>query len=79
MIKKVEICGIDTSKLPIISSDEMLDLFRKLQNGCPQMREQLIYCNLRLVLSIMQRFSNRSEDADDLFQVGCIGLMKAIK
>ena len=78
MLKKVEICGIDTSKLPVVRSDEMLDLFRKLQNGNPQIREQLIYCNLRLVLSIIQRFSNRNEDADDLFQVGCIGLMKAI-
>jgi len=78
MLKKVDICGIDTSKLPIISGEEMLELFRKLQQGQSDIREQLIYSNLRLVLSILQRFSNRSEDADDLFQVGCIGLMKAI-
>jgi RNA polymerase sporulation-specific sigma factor len=75
---KVEICGVDTSKLPILNSEQMLVLFRQYQNGNKDAREQLIYGNLRLVLSVIQRFSNRNENADDLFQVGCIGLMKAI-
>ena len=75
---KVEICGVDTSKLPILNSEQMLVLFRQYQNGDKDAREQLIYGNLRLVLSVIQRFSNRNENADDLFQVGCIGLMKAI-
>ena len=75
---KVEICGVDTSKLPVLNSEQMLALFRQYQNGDKDAREQLIYSNLRLVLSVIQRFSNRNENADDLFQVGCIGLMKAI-
>ncbi len=75
---KVEICGVDTSKLPILSSEQMLELFRQYQAGDREARERLIYSNLRLVLSVIQRFSNRNESADDLFQVGCIGLMKAI-
>lgn len=75
---KVEICGVDTSKLPVLSSEQMLQLFQQYQNGESFAREQLIYSNLRLVLSVIQRFSNRNENADDLFQVGCIGLMKAI-
>ena len=75
---KVEICGVDTAKLPILNSEQMVELFRQYQNGDTEAREKLIYSNLRLVLSVIQRFSNRSESADDLFQVGCIGLMKAI-
>ncbi len=75
---KVEICGVDTSKLPVMNSEQMLQMFRQYQNGDLDAREQLIYSNLRLVLSVIQRFSNRNENADDLFQVGCIGLMKAI-
>lgn len=75
---KVEICGVDTSKLPVLNSEQMLQLFQQYQNGESFAREQLIYSNLRLVLSVIQRFSNRNENADDLFQVGCIGLMKAI-
>lgn len=75
---KVEICGVDTAKLPVLSSNEMTQLFRSYQEGNESAREQLIYSNLRLVLSVIQRFSNRNENADDLFQVGCIGLMKAI-
>ena len=75
---KVEICGVDTSKLPVLNSEQMLQLFRRYQNGDDTARETLIYSNLRLVLSVIQRFSNRNENADDLFQVGCIGLMKAI-
>lgn len=75
---KVEICGVDTSKLPILNNEQMVQLFQQYQNGDEEAREQLIYSNLRLVLSVIQRFSNRNENADDLFQVGCIGLMKAI-
>ena len=75
---KVEICGVDTSKLPILNSEQMLVLFRQYQNGDKDAREQLIYGNLRLVLSVIQRFSNRNENADDLFQIGCVGLIKAI-
>ncbi|TCS84402.1 RNA polymerase sporulation sigma factor SigG [Tepidibacillus fermentans] len=75
---KVEICGVDTSKLPVLKNDVMRELFVKLQNGDLSAREQLINGNLRLVLSVIQRFNNRGEYVDDLFQVGCIGLMKAI-
>ena len=75
---KVEICGVDTSKLPVLKNDKMTALFRQYQAGDEQAREELIHSNLRLVLSVLQRFSNRNENADDLFQVGCIGLMKAI-
>lgn len=75
---KVEICGVDTSKLPVLKNDQMMALFRSYQSGNQQAREQLIQGNLRLVLSVLQRFSHRSESADDLFQVGCIGLIKAI-
>ena len=75
---KVEICGVDTSKLPVLKNNQMVALFQQYQAGDEQARDQLIHCNLRLVLSVLQRFSNRNENADDLFQVGCIGLMKAI-
>ncbi len=79
MMRKVDICGIDTSKLPLLKNEQMRLLFRDLQiNHNLSAREELIYSNLRLVLSVLQRFGNRSEDADDLFQVGVIGLMKAI-
>lgn len=75
---KVEICGVDTSKLPVLTNKEMRELFTKLQAGERSARETLINGNLRLVLSVIQRFNNRGEYVDDLFQVGCIGLMKAI-
>lgn len=75
---KVEICGVDTSKLPVLKNEEMRVLFRKFQAGDRSAREKLVKGNLRLVLSVIQRFNNRGENADDLFQVGCIGLMKAI-
>ena len=75
---KVEICGVDTSKLPVLKNNQMVALFQQYQAGDEQARDQLIHCHLRLVLSVLQRFSNRNENADDLFQVGCIGLMKAI-
>ncbi|GAB7387650.1 RNA polymerase sporulation sigma factor SigG [Bacillaceae bacterium] len=76
---KVEICGVDTSKLPVLTNKEMRELFVQLQqNGDISAREKLVNGNLRLVLSVIQRFNNRGEYVDDLFQVGCIGLMKAI-
>ena len=75
---KVDICGVNTSKLPLISNDEKKILFERVAKGDKGAREQLIWGNLRLVLSIIHRFSNKNEDIDDLFQIGCIGLMKAI-
>ncbi|MDF2814551.1 MAG: polymerase sigma 70 [Paenibacillus sp.] len=76
---KVEICGVDTSKLPVLTNAEMRELFVRLQKNKERMaREKLVNGNLRLVLSVIQRFNNRGEFVDDLFQVGCIGLMKAI-
>ena len=75
---KVEICGVDTAKLQVLKNDEMMDLLRRSQAGDNAAREQLICGNLRLVLSVIQRFVNRCPNVDDLFQVGCIGLMKAI-
>ncbi len=77
-MNKVEICGVNTSKLPVLSNEEMYQLFLRLRNGDEAAREALISGNLRLVLSVIQRFNNRGENVDDLFQVGCIGLMKAI-
>ena len=78
MVNKVEICGVNTSKLPILKNEEKEILFQKILQGDTEARQQYIYGNLRLVLSVIQRFSNRGEYMDDLFQVGCIGLMKAI-
>jgi RNA polymerase sporulation-specific sigma factor len=75
---KVEISGVDTSKLPVLTNEEMRELFRAYQAGDRSAREKLVNGNLRLVLSVIQRFNNRGESANDLFQVGCIGLMKAI-
>lgn len=75
---KVEICGVDTSKLPVIKEKEKLELLKRARAGDGQARERMIACNLRLVLSVVQKFSNRGENLDDLFQVGCIGLIKAI-
>ena len=78
MINKVEICGVNTSKLPVLSKEEKEELFLKIKAGDTQAREKFVHGNLRLVLSVIQRFSNRGENPDDLFQVGCIGLIKAI-
>ena len=78
MQHKVEICGVNTAKLRVLKSDEMQELLIRAQNGDERAREELISGNLRLVLSVIQRFTNRGENADDLFQVGCIGLIKAI-
>lgn len=75
---KVEICGVNTSKLPVLTSEEKNALFKRIKAGDTYARERYIKGNLRLVLSVIKRFSASSENADDLFQIGCIGLMKAI-
>ena len=75
---KVEICGVNTSKLPLLTTKEKDELFRRILKGDRQAREEYIRGNLRLVLSVIQRFSGNSENVDDLFQIGCIGLIKAI-
>lgn len=77
-MNKVEICGVNTSKLPVLSNAKMRELLAKIKDGDQQAREEMVQGNLRLVLSVIQRFNNRGEYVDDLFQVGCIGLMKAI-
>lgn len=78
MQSKVEICGVNTSKLKVLKNDEITELLKRTKAGDKYAREELISGNLRLVLSVIQKFSGRGENADDLFQVGCIGLMKAI-
>ena len=78
MIKKVEICGVNTSKLPVLSNEEKEKLFIRIKNGDNEAREEFINGNLKLVLSVIRKFNNRGENVDDLFQVGCIGLIKAI-
>ena len=78
IINKVEICGVNTSKLPVLKEKEMKELLLKMKDGDITAREKFIKGNLRLVLSVIQRFNNRGENVDDLFQVGCIGLMKSI-
>lgn len=75
---KVVICGVDTSKLPLLKEAQKIALIKEAQNGNTIAREELINGNLRLVLSVIQRFTGRGENLDDLFQVGCIGLIKAI-
>lgn len=75
---KVEICGVNTARLPVLKNEETEELLRRTGQGDKQAREKLIQGNLRLVLSVIQRFSRRGENVDDLFQVGCIGLIKAI-
>lgn len=79
MIKnKVEICGVNTGTLPLLNKEEKKELFEKTQAGDEEAREKLIKGNLRLVLSVIRRFYGRGENADDLFQIGCVGLIKAI-
>jgi len=78
MINKVEICGVNTAKLPVLSAEEKRKLFDRIKKGDSDAREEFIKGNLRLVLSVIQKFSGRGENADDLFQVGCIGLMKSV-
>lgn len=75
---KVEICGVNTAKLPTLTAEEKEELFQKIKKGDKEARERYIKGNLRLVLSVIKRFQNSNENADDLFQIGCIGLMKAI-
>ncbi|MGK0467579.1 RNA polymerase sporulation sigma factor SigG [Clostridium sp.] len=78
MFNKVEICGVNTSKLPKLKEKQMKELLYRIQNGEYECREEFIQANLRLILSVIKRFNNRGVDVDDLFQVGCIGLMKSI-
>lgn len=78
LINKVEICGVNTAKLPVLSNEEKEELFVRIKNGDNEARDKFIQGNLRLVLSVMQRFCGRGESSDDLFQVGCVGLIKAI-
>ena len=78
MVSKVEICGVNTSKLPLLSKEEKEELFVKIKEGDENARTKFINGNLRLVLSVIQRFNSRGENPDDLFQVGCVGLIKAI-
>lgn len=78
MINKVEICGVNTSKLPVLSNEEKKELFIRIKQGDLDAREKFIQGNLRLVLSVIKRFRGRGENPDDLFQVGCIGLIKSI-
>ena len=75
---KVEICGVNTAKLKVLTNDEIMALLRRTKAGDFEARQELIAGNLRLVLSVIQKFLNRGENVDDLFQVGCIGLIKAI-
>ena len=75
---KVEICGVNTSKLKVLTEKEKTELLKRVREGDKKAREELINGNLRLVLSVIQRFQGRGESPDDLFQVGCIGLMKSI-
>ena len=78
MINKVEICGINTSKLPVLKEKELRQLLLSVKDGNTKSRELIIMGNLRLVLSVIQKFNNRGENADDLFQIGCMGLIKSI-
>lgn len=78
MYNKVEICGVNTSTLKVLSEREKMALLKRIKEGDKQAREELVNGNLRLVLSVIQRFTQRGENLDDLFQVGCIGLMKSI-
>ena len=77
-MNKVEICGINTSELPVMKDVEMQDMIDRIRSGDDALRERFITGNLRLVLSVVQRFQNRGESMDDIFQVGCIGLIKAL-
>lgn len=77
-LNKVEICGVDTSKLPILKEEDKKALFERIKAGDKEAKEEYIKGNLRLVLSVIRRFSNSNENADDLFQIGCVGLIKAI-
>lgn len=78
MVNKVEICGVNTAELPLLSEKQKTELMLKIKSGDENARQEFINGNLRLVLSVIKRFSNRDENADDLFQIGCIGLIKAV-
>ena len=78
IINKVEICGVNTSELPVIKANQMRELLIKIKQGDEEARQQFVKGNLRLVLSVIQKFNNRGENVDDLFQIGCVGLIKAI-
>ena len=78
MVNKVELCGVNTSKLPLLKEDEKEKLFERIQAGDEEARDEYIRGNLRLVLSVIKRFDGSNENADDLFQIGCVGLMKAL-
>ena len=78
MIRKVEISNVNTKELPVLSNEEKNELFIKIKQGDSDARERFINGNLRLVLSVLQRFSGRCDNMDDLFQVGCVGLIKSI-
>lgn len=77
-LNKVEICGVNTAKLKVLKEKEKIELLQRIREGDEEARNEMIQGNLRLVLSVVQKFTNRGENLDDLFQVGCIGLMKAI-
>jgi RNA polymerase sporulation-specific sigma factor len=77
-ISKVEICGVNTSELPVLKNAKMMELLLKVKGGDEAARQEFVRGNLRLVLSVIQKFNNRGENIDDLFQIGCIGLIKAI-
>ena len=79
MINKVEICGVNTSKLPVLNAEKKIELSKKVKQGDKAAKTEFIEGNLRLVLSVLQRFSGRGEQIDDLFQVGCVGLIKAME
>lgn len=78
LINKVEICGVNTAKLPVLSNEEKNELLKKIKNGDEKARQDFINGNLKLVLSVIKRFRFKAENADDLFQVGCVGLIKAL-
>jgi len=78
LINKVEICGVNTSKLPYLNEKQKQELIIRIKDGDSTARKDFIYGNLRLVLSVLQRFGSRNENIDDLFQIGCIGLIKAL-
>ena len=77
-MNKVVICGVNTQNLPNLNQDKKMELFQKIKEGDMEAREEFINGNLRLVLSVIKKFSNRGENLDDLFQIGCVGLIKAI-
>ena len=78
MRSRVEITGINTAELKTLSNERMMELIQLSHNGDEDARDELVYGNLKLILSVIKKFNNRGEDVDDLFQVGCLGLLKAI-